>query len=113
VLQAPFSPAAIVLRPPAALTTYLLERSGKYPGFKVGYESTRSYPQGAFGSEFLGLLGQVNPDQLKAHAYKNAQPGEIVGQSGVEAAYDSMLNDGFVHAKIPVDSLGRIAGSLR
>jgi penicillin-binding protein 2 len=113
VLRSPFSPAAVVLRPPAALTTYLQERSGKYPGFKVGVEATRSYPQGAFGSEFLGLLGQVDPAQLKAHAYKNAQPGEIVGQSGVEAAYDSMLNDGFVHAKIPVDSLGRIAGSLR
>jgi penicillin-binding protein 2 len=113
VLQSPFSPAAVVLRPPAALTTYLQERSGTYPGFKVGVEATRSYPQGAFGSEFLGLLGQVQRDQLKSGSYKNAQPGEVVGQSGVEAAYDSLLNDGFVHAKIPVDSLGRIAGALR
>ena len=112
VLHSPFSPAVVVQHPPPALTTYLQERGGKYPGFKVGVEATRSYPQGAFGSEFLGLLGQVNPEQLKSHAYKNAAPGEVVGQSGVEAAYDSLLNDGFVHAKIPVDSLGRIAGSL-
>ena len=76
-------------------------------------ESTRSYPQGAFGSEFLGLLGQIDPKQLKAHAYGNAQAGEVVGQSGVEAMYDSLLNRGFVQAKIPVDSLGRIAGPLR
>jgi len=113
VLHSPFAPAIVIPRPASALTAYLQERSGKFPGFKVGVEDARSYPQGAFGSEFLGLLGQVSPDQLKAGAYKGAQPGEVVGQSGVEAAYDSLLNKGFVQAKIPVDSLGRIAGALR
>src|SRR5207302_3777070 len=113
VLHSPFAPAIVIPRPSSALTAYLQERSGKFPGFKVGVEDDRSYPQGAFGSEFLGLLGEVNPDQLKAGAYKSAHPGEVVGQSGVEAAYDSLLNKGFVQAKIPVDSLGRIAGALR
>jgi penicillin-binding protein 2 len=113
VYQSPFAPAVVVRRPSAALTAYLQERSDKFPGFKVEGEAVRSYPQGAFGSEFLGLLGQVNPDQVKAGAYKNAQPGEVVGQSGVEAAYDSLLNKGFVEAKVPVDSLGRIVGAIR
>ena len=113
VFHSPFAPAIVLPRPRAALTAYLEERSGRYPGFSVGIEAARSYPQGAFGSEFLGLLGQVTLGQLKAHAYRDAQPGEVVGQSGVEAAYDSLLNDGFVHARIPVDSLGRIAGALR
>ena len=113
VLHSPFAPAVVITRPSSALTSYLQERGGKYPGFKVGVEAMRSYPQGAFGSQFLGLLGQVNPQQLKSGAYKGAQPGEIVGQSGVEAAYDSLLNKGFVEARVPVDSLGRIAGDLR
>jgi penicillin-binding protein 2 len=113
VLQSPFAPAVVIHHPTAALTAYLQERSDKFHGFKVEGEAIRSYPQGAFGSEFLGLLGQVNKEQLKAGVYKNAQPGEIVGQSGVEAAYDSLLNKGFVEAKVPVDSLGRIAGALR
>jgi penicillin-binding protein 2 len=89
------------------------ERGGEFPGFKVGVEDARNYPQGAYGSEFLGLLGQINPKELKSGAYKTAKAGEVVGQSGVEAAYDSLLNAGFVQAKIPVDSLGRIAGALR
>ncbi|MFL5961003.1 MAG: penicillin-binding transpeptidase domain-containing protein [Gaiellaceae bacterium] len=113
VLHSPFAPAVVIPHPSADLTTYLEERSGKYPGFKVGVEAMRSYPQGAFGSEFLGLLGEVDRQQLKSGAYKGAQPGEVVGRSGVEAAYDSVLNKGFVHAKVPVDSLGRIAGDLR
>ncbi len=113
VLHAPFAPAVVIPHPSAALTSYLQERTGTYPGFKVGVEASRSYPQGAFGSEFLGLLGQVTRPELKAGAYKGAQPGLVVGQFGVEAAYDSLLNTGFVKAKVPVDSLGRIAGDLR
>jgi penicillin-binding protein 2 len=113
ILHAPFAPAVVIARPTAALTAYLQERPDEFPGFKVEAEAMRSYPQGASGSEFLGLLGQVNQQELKSGAYKDAQPGEVVGQSGVEAYYDSLLNNGFVQAKIPVDSMGRIAGVLR
>jgi penicillin-binding protein 2 len=113
VLHAPFAPAVAIADPTPALTAYVQERSDRFPGFKVEVDDTRSYPQGAFGSEFLGLLGQINPQELKSHAYKGAQPGEVVGQSGVEAAYDSLLNPGLLQAKVPVDSLGRIAGALR
>ena len=112
VLHSPFAPAVVIPRPTAALAAYVQERSSRFHGFSVGVQDSRSYPQGAFGSEFLGLLGQVDPQQLKAHAYRNAQPGEVVGQTGVEAAYDSLLNAGFVQAKVPVDSMGRIAGKL-
>jgi penicillin-binding protein 2 len=113
VYQSPFAPAVVIQHPRAALTAYLLERSDRFPGFKVEGEATRSYPQGAFGSQFLGLLGQISKPELESHAYKCGQPGEVVGQSGVEAAYDSVLNACFVQAKVPVDSLGRIAGALR
>jgi penicillin-binding protein 2 len=104
VLHSPFAPAVVIRHPSAALTAYVQERPWKFPGFKVQAEAVRSYPQGAFGSEFLGLLGQKS---------KGTEPGEIVGTSGVEAAYDAILNKGFVQAKVPVDSLGRIAGALR
>ncbi|HEY3577417.1 MAG TPA: penicillin-binding transpeptidase domain-containing protein [Gaiellaceae bacterium] len=113
VLHSPFAPAVVIAHPSAAFTSYMQERGGQFPGFKVGVADDRSYPQGAFGSEFLGLLGQINPEELKSGAYKRAKAGEVVGQSGVEAAYDSLLNAGFVQAKIPVDSMGRIAGPLR
>jgi penicillin-binding protein 2 len=113
VLHAPFAPAVVVAQPTAALAAYLQERPGEFPGFKVEGEAARSYPQGAFGSEFLGLLGQISEQELKSHAYKDAKAGEVVGQSGMEAAHDSLLNAGFVQAKIPVNSLGQIAGTLR
>ncbi len=113
IYRSPFAPAVVIQHPSAALTNYLQERSTEFPGFKVGVEDTRSYPQGAFGSEFLGLLGQINLRELHARTYKGAKAGEVVGQSGVEAAYDWLLNKGFVRAKVPVDSLGRIVGPIR
>ena len=113
VYHSPFAPAVVVQHPSPALANYLQERPDIYPGFKVGIEDTRSYPLDAFGSEFLGQLGQVTLPELKDHTFKGAQAGEVVGQSGVEFAYDRILNKGFVQAKVPVDSLGRIAGPLR
>jgi penicillin-binding protein 2 len=98
VLQSTFAPAVVVAHPTDALAAYLQERPALFPGFKVEGEASRSYPQGAFGSEFLGLLSQISKPELKSHAYKSAKPGEVVGQSGVEAAYDHILNRGFVQA---------------
>jgi penicillin-binding protein 2 len=112
VFRSPFAPAVVIQHPSAAMTNYLEERSTQFPGFKVGVEDTRSYPRGAFGSEFLGLLGQISLPELHANTYKGAKAGEVVGQSGVEAAYDWLLNKGFVRAKVPVDSMGRIAGPI-
>jgi len=112
VLQAPFAPVVVIANPRPALTNYLQERSARFPGFNVAEAATRSYPLGAFGGSFLGLLGQISTKELKSGAYGNAQAGQVVGQSGVEAAYDSILDAGFLKARIPVDSLGRIVGQL-
>ena len=102
----------MIANPKQALTNYLQERAAQFPGFKVAVAASRSYPLGAYGGSFLGLLGQISPSELRSHAYGNAQQGEIVGQSGVEAAYDSILNGGFLKARIPVDAFGQSAGQL-
>jgi penicillin-binding protein 2 len=112
VLQAPLAPAVVIANPSPALTNYLQERGAQFPGFKVAVEASRSYPLGAFGASFLGLLGQISTRELHSHAYGKAQKGQIVGQSGVEAAYDSILDGGFRRARIPVDALGQSVGQL-
>jgi len=112
IVRSPFAPAIVLPRPDRGLANYLAERGSAYPAFKVTATVSRSYPQGAFGSEFLGLLGEVSKPELGSTRYAHASPGEIVGQSGVEAVYDSLLNPGFVRARLRVDSQGRIAGPL-
>jgi penicillin-binding protein 2 len=113
VVRSPFAPAVVLPHPDVGLTSYLEERVLDYPGFKVTGQWGRSYPQGALGSEFLGLLGEVSQAELATKRYKHARPGLVVGQSGIEAVYDSLLNAGIHPARQRVDSMGRIAGPLQ
>jgi len=113
VVRSPFAPAVVLPRPAAGLAWYLDERADGYPGFKVTYIPARSYPQGSFGSTFLGLLGEISPDMLGTKRYRKARRGEVVGVSGVEAQYDDYLNGGFSRAHLRVDSMGRVVGPLQ
>jgi penicillin-binding protein 2 len=113
VVRSPFAPAVVLPHPSTPLTGYLDERAASYPGITVTYLPSRSYPQGALGSTFLGLLGEVSPSMLGTRLYAHAQPGETVGTSGVEATYDRFLNGGFDRARVRVDSQGRVVGRLQ
>jgi penicillin-binding protein 2 len=113
VARSPYAPPVALPEPTRALAFYLEERARAFPSFHVTALPVRSYPQGGLGSEFLGLLGEVSPEQIGTPRYGRARPGQLVGQSGVEATYDRLLNGGFVRARLRVDSRGRIVGPLR
>jgi penicillin-binding protein 2 len=112
VVRSPFAPAVVLPHPAPGLALYLEERAANFAGFKVTGQPARSYPQGALGSEFLGMLGEVSQQELGMPRYKRARPGVVVGQTGIEATYDSLLNSGFRPAHLRVDSMGRIAGPI-
>lgn len=113
VVRSPYAPAVVVPHLPRPVSYVFDERASDFPGLHVVALPSRSYPQGAFGSEFLGLLGEIGPKQLAARRGQGARPGEIVGQSGVEQTYDRLLNGGLQRNRVAVDSLGRAVGRLR
>src|SRR5262249_61468036 len=73
----------------------------------------RWYPQGPLGGEFVGLLGEVSAPELREAPYEGTRPGQIVGQSGIEASYDRVLDRGLARERVPVDARGRIVGPAR
>ena len=113
VRRSPFAPAVVITRPSPALASYLDERARDFRGFTVTVLPNRWYPRGALGGEFLGLLGEVNARELRDHRYNGARLGQIVGQSGVEATHDNVLDGGLASARVHVDARGRIVGPLR
>jgi penicillin-binding protein 2 len=113
VRKDPFAPAIVVPRASRDLTAYLDERASSYRGLQTAVLPQRWYPYGAFGSEFLGLLGEVSKPELHTRRYPSARPGQVVGQSGVEASYDRVLDRGLAVAHVPVDARGTVVGGLR
>jgi penicillin-binding protein 2 len=113
VRRSPFAPAVVITRPSRPLAFYVGEHAESFRGFAVTVQPNRWYPRGPLGSEFLGLLGEVNSRQLREHEYRGARLGQVVGQSGVEATYDHVLDGGLASARVHVDAQGRIAGPLR
>ena len=113
VFRSPYAPAVVVPNLKRPMAQFFDERARTFPGLHVAAFPAREYPQGAFGSEFLGLNGEVSKDELHQRLYRHRKPGEIVGQSGVEASYDRWLNGGLQRNRVAVDSLGRAVGPLR
>jgi penicillin-binding protein 2 len=111
--KSPYSSAIVLPRISKELGFFLDEHGRQFPGIRVVALPERSYPDGGLGSEFLGLLGEVSPSQLASHAYHGVRAGEVVGQSGAEAAYDRLLNGGLAKARVVVDAQGRPIGPAR
>jgi penicillin-binding protein 2 len=93
---------------PAALVTYLQERSGEFPGLTLQRNYVREYPHGSLAAQVLGFVGQISPQQLRTLASSGYQPGDEIGQSGIEAAFDTYLRGVPGTARTRVDSLGRL-----
>ena len=113
VRRSPYSPAVAIPQATRGLAFYLEERARSFRALRVMAFPQRSYPLGAFGSEFLGLLGEVSARELRWRRYSAARPGQYVGQSGVEARYERLLDGGLARARVPVDARGEVAGPLR
>ena len=94
------------------LLFYLLENRRRFPGLSVERAFVRRYRAGSLAAHVLGIVGQVNPAQLKRPRYDGLKPGEVIGQSGVEHAYDHYLRGAPGELRVQVDALGRPKGEL-
>jgi penicillin-binding protein 2 len=92
--------------------TVLLERQNEFPGVTAEPVSTREYPDGEMAAQVLGTVGAVSKEELQGGAYKGVERGAIVGQSGLEAYYDSYLRGKAGEQTVHVDAAGEPVGSV-
>jgi len=99
----------VVVRPqtPAAMLTYLQERAGDFPGVTLSRSYIRRYPHGSLAPQLLGYVGQISAQQLKTMGKAGYAPGDEIGESGVESAFDQYLRGIDGAARVRVDSFGR------
>ena len=95
-----------------AKIVYLREHQDIFPGVDVSAEAVRSYPYGTLAANLVGYTGQITDKQLAARKRLGYLPGDQIGQSGVEAAYEDVLRGQPGVTKLQVDSQGRVLGVL-
>src|SRR6185437_14184651 len=78
------------------MQTYLYERASDFPGLTLARSYVRRYPNGSVAAQLLGYDGQ------NAHS-----AGEVIGLTGIEAAFNKFLRGVPGEARVSVDSLGR------
>jgi penicillin-binding protein 2 len=88
----------------AAVTAHRLEM----PEIEVQQVPTRTYPN-AFGSHLFGYVGEIQESQLASPEFAAAslQAGAIVGQAGLEKAYNADLMGVDGNKFVAVNSVGR------
>ena len=86
---------------------YLYEHKAEFPGVEIVQIYLRDYPYSALAAQVLGYTGEISPEELKHMRRDGYRPGDRIGKSGIEAAYDSYLRGRSGLAQIRVDSLGR------
>lgn len=75
-------------------------------------EQRRLYPRDGFAAQLIGYVGEVSEEMLDNPKYAIYEPGDVVGQSGVEATYDGILRGEDGSQDIAVDSHGREVARL-
>ena len=95
------------------VVAYLGAHPVTFKGINVEERTERSYPHGSLASHVVGYTGVVTSEQLESS--KNGDGGEvtyrsgdIVGQSGVEYQYESVLQGIRGEQKVFVDAGGNI-----
>lgn len=85
-----------------------------FGGVSIEARSQRSYPLGSLAGQVLGYTGIITSEQLKASQDNKDEgkityePGDVVGQSGIEASYENVLQGIKGEQVVFVDADGNI-----
>jgi len=88
------------------LVYYVQENQDRFPGVDVQRVFVRSYPHGTLAAHVLGSVNEIDGKQLKEPRYRGLEPGDEIGNAGVEDTYDRFLRGKPGTTRIQVNALG-------
>jgi penicillin-binding protein 2 len=91
---------------------YLAENQRLFPGVQVQKVYVTHYPYKTLAAQVLGTVGPITAGEIEAKSYSGAARTDIVGQSGLEAEYDSFLRGKDGYQKVQVNALNQPTGDL-
>src|SRR6201999_1534855 len=88
------------------------ENQRLFRGVLVQKVYVTDYPFKSLAAQVLGTVEPINSAEYSAKSYPGAAKTDIVGQSGVEAEYDSFLRGKDGYQKVQVNALNQPTGDL-
>ena len=95
-----------------AQATAIAEFGDELPGVRLEAEAVRNYPNGDLAAHVLGYTGEITQEELDSPTYETYRLGDIIGQMGAEAAFESQLQGEWGGQQVEVDSSGRVISVL-
>ena len=95
----------------ADVVSILEERSKDYPGVTYSVESVRRYAEHISAATFVGHIGEISSDEIKARPYRDYRPGSMIGKEGIEKTYDRLLRGIEGTEYVEISARGQIVGT--
>lgn len=89
----------------------IMENQESLTGVDIAEDSLRVYPDGEYFASVIGYTGQISQeeyDALDSDEKKRYSLSDIVGKSGIEQAFDSVLQGEKGERTFYVDNLGKV-----
>ncbi len=110
----PYAPVPVKTDPTPDQILQISENPHRYPGVSIGQQWVRVYsPAGAQAANIVGYVGRITASQYKALAPQGYRPDSTVGQTGIEASYQSALRGRPGVEKVQVDAQGNVLSVLQ
>ncbi len=74
-----------------SIITKIAERIDEFPGISWYSRPKRNYLESGSFSHVIGYVGEITRDELKVFYNRGYQSGDIIGKTGIERQYDSIL----------------------
>jgi len=90
-----------------AQVTALKEYADELPDVEINTEAVRYYPHGRELAHVLGYTRELTAEQLQKRKSQGYRLGDVIGQMGVEKAYEQVLRGEWGGQQVEVDGAGR------
>jgi penicillin-binding protein 2 len=102
-----YRPIVLIENVSLAQLSAVMARRLELPGIFYQEVPSRRYPESDMAAHLFGYVGEVTDPQLQRPEYQGVEPGSIVGQAGVELAYNKQLMGIDGNKTVVVNSVGR------
>jgi penicillin-binding protein 2 len=106
-----YEPVPLAVGVSDSIVLELSEHRAEFPGVTVSYVAERTYPAGDLGSQMLGYVGDITAAQLKVLAKHGYLASDVIGQSGIEAQYETWLRGKPGKQVLEIDAIGDTVGT--